>query len=588
MLAQRKISPAEFYIHNKIFFTEYSPANYFETFRLEIFMQNLIFWFFNKYGVYFYIEKFKFVNNKILLQVYYYKTYLYIRKYYKNFVFRFSGLFNLGYRKYFPGATKSINFANFFSFLTRMLLKKKRLQLFFRRPLDLRSRKIFYDFKKSNIFFILNKLNKLSMSQRRFLVFSPLYNVLYQLRCYFKKYSRNNKYNTFINFRNFKFLINTFSRTKFKLDTDNHFYKYANIKTAKPKLPKNKFFRSYLLRDIRWLKKRKKTEVLQKIHEERILAENKFIVQKRFRKQCNKSYRVTLRYKQKYIKVFLSRNKYYKVQQAHQQHLIKKGIEDVLHINKLHDKAAKSYYNYLGGRHLAMVEADREKKRKQQWVNERYARFLEQRFQKPFFKYKRFKKKKITGQERLTLRIKKNELRRIKHSFTFNFFFTYYFAFFFRCQTNLLYKSIYKYLFNHQLLRQEYAILSKRSKYLRKRNKWAFDFLFFLQYSVTFANTLFLWPFLVYHIKRTFKRHGATMQIIINVLRTIFFLKPYFKGFKIMIKGPFDRHGRSRKLLLHLGHMGFSKYMSHPILYDMIHCPIVYGMCSIKFWMAYE
>lgn len=76
MLNIKKISPTEFRLHNKLFHVAYTPSNYFESFRLEIIFQYLLMWFFEEFGVYFYIQKLKFIDDTILFQLYYYKTYL--------------------------------------------------------------------------------------------------------------------------------------------------------------------------------------------------------------------------------------------------------------------------------------------------------------------------------------------------------------------------------------------------------------------------------------------------------------------------------------------------------------------------------
>jgi hypothetical protein len=76
MLNIKKISPTEFRLHNKLFYVAYSPNNYFETFRFEIVFQYLLMWFFEEFGVYFYIQKLKLIDDTVLFQLYFYKTYL--------------------------------------------------------------------------------------------------------------------------------------------------------------------------------------------------------------------------------------------------------------------------------------------------------------------------------------------------------------------------------------------------------------------------------------------------------------------------------------------------------------------------------
>ena len=76
MLNIKKISPTEFRLHNKLFYVAYTPNNYFEAFRFEIVFQYLLMWFFEEFGVYFYIQKLKLIDDTVLFQLYFYKTYL--------------------------------------------------------------------------------------------------------------------------------------------------------------------------------------------------------------------------------------------------------------------------------------------------------------------------------------------------------------------------------------------------------------------------------------------------------------------------------------------------------------------------------
>ena len=77
MSTNKSVSPAEFRLHNKVFHIDFAPSNYFERIRFEIIFQQLITWFWRQYGIYFYIQKLKMLDEKVLLQVYFYKTYLY-------------------------------------------------------------------------------------------------------------------------------------------------------------------------------------------------------------------------------------------------------------------------------------------------------------------------------------------------------------------------------------------------------------------------------------------------------------------------------------------------------------------------------
>lgn len=338
MYIVRKISPNEFLLHNKIFFLDYSPKNYFEKFRLEIFIQKFIFWVFHRFGIYLYIQKFKIINaTNILIQFYYYKTYLYRRSYYNN-------------------------------------KKKKRKQ------------------------------------------YSSFYGPFFD-----QEYSKN-----------FKFLVqNSANKLWF-------FLKFYNKKL-------------------------------------------KF-----------------LRRKNKIFKFFMFRHK----------------------LNNL------------------------------------------------------------------TMHLKTKKIFKAKEKINFVFFFEYYFKLYLQYSCVIIYKSLYKYFLSNNWLNQEYRIILTKNKYIIKRYRWAFDFFFFLHYMITYANTTFLFPFLVYHLQKK-KRQLGIIHFIFNIIRSIFYLKRYFKGFKFMIKGPANRHSRTKKIHYSVGKMTFTQYHNSIIFYDMMHCPIKYGTCSIKLWVAY-
>jgi len=84
MQATKKVSATEFRIHNKLSYVNYIPSNYFKAYRFEIILQQLLNWFFTYYGIYLYIQKIKIINEIILIQLYYYKTYLYKKALYRN------------------------------------------------------------------------------------------------------------------------------------------------------------------------------------------------------------------------------------------------------------------------------------------------------------------------------------------------------------------------------------------------------------------------------------------------------------------------------------------------------------------------
>ncbi len=79
MTTNKSVSPVEFRLHHKKFNIDFAPSNYFERVRFEIIFQLLITWFWRQYGIYFYIQKLKLLDEKLLLQVMFYKTYLYLK-----------------------------------------------------------------------------------------------------------------------------------------------------------------------------------------------------------------------------------------------------------------------------------------------------------------------------------------------------------------------------------------------------------------------------------------------------------------------------------------------------------------------------
>jgi hypothetical protein len=75
MQTAKKISATEFRIHNQLFYVNYTPSNYFNSYHFEIIFQRLLNWFFKFYGLYLYIQKLRVINNYLLVQLYYYRCY---------------------------------------------------------------------------------------------------------------------------------------------------------------------------------------------------------------------------------------------------------------------------------------------------------------------------------------------------------------------------------------------------------------------------------------------------------------------------------------------------------------------------------
>lgn len=67
----------------------------------------------------------------------------------------------------------------------------------------------------------------------------------------------------------------------------------------------------------------------------------------------------------------------------------------------------------------------------------------------------------------------------------------------------------------------------------------------------------------------------------------IFLHNDDLQGMKIVVSGPFNRHGRTHIFSYTLGYMEFNSHDSH-VLYDMVHSPTYFGMISFKIWVSYR
>lgn len=87
MSSNRAISPNEFRIKYRKFNIEYSPYNYFEKYRFELVLQNIGYWFYKYFGLYFYFQKIRIFENFVLIHFYYYKMHthsIFSRKFQKD------------------------------------------------------------------------------------------------------------------------------------------------------------------------------------------------------------------------------------------------------------------------------------------------------------------------------------------------------------------------------------------------------------------------------------------------------------------------------------------------------------------------
>jgi hypothetical protein len=75
MKSLRKISPIEHRLHNRSFNIDCAPHNYFEKMRLEMLLGQLFAWFLDRYGIYFFVQRVRIVDDTVLLQLHYYKSF---------------------------------------------------------------------------------------------------------------------------------------------------------------------------------------------------------------------------------------------------------------------------------------------------------------------------------------------------------------------------------------------------------------------------------------------------------------------------------------------------------------------------------
>ena len=180
--------------------------------------------------------------------------------------------------------------------------------------------------------------------------------------------------------------------------------------------------------------------------------------------------------------------------------------------------------------------------------------------------------------------VTKGLVKRSIPTMSFNFFFTYFFLHFFKYSSVILYKSLYKMVFANRIYKDEHSKLLYKTRYLQN-SLWVYDIYFFMNYALTYANTTFLFPFFVYHLTEKYKQKRTIISLF-NLLRVLYYYKLNIRGIKILVNGPYDRHGRSRHLVLKIGDISLTEYRSY-IMYDSIQCPTLYGTINIKLWVHY-
>ena len=152
-------------------------------------------------------------------------------------------------------------------------------------------------------------------------------------------------------------------------------------------------------------------------------------------------------------------------------------------------------------------------------------------------------------------------------------------------QSVILAKSLYKVITANPHFKVEHQKLLYRTRYLR-RYRWSFDFLFLINYALTFSNMNFVLPFYITHVVRKYTQFKYA-AIFFNVLRKLYFLKRNIRAIKVLVNGPYNRHGRTHFRILKIGELALSQSQSC-VLYDAIQWLTPYGAVSLKLWVYYS
>ena len=174
--------------------------------------------------------------------------------------------------------------------------------------------------------------------------------------------------------------------------------------------------------------------------------------------------------------------------------------------------------------------------------------------------------------------------RAVRQTHQFQFFLLAFCGRFLQSQTILLYQSLFKWVCSSHAFKQEHRILMKQCKYMFKLH-WSFDFIFFANYAVTFANFDFFLVHLLYSVKLNFKQTPAS-TILFYVLNLFYVLRYNIRGIRLLASGPVDRHGRTRQVNFKVGDVGVISYSAF-VIYDAIQWVTYYGAITLKLWIHY-
>lgn len=144
-------------------------------------------------------------------------------------------------------------------------------------------------------------------------------------------------------------------------------------------------------------------------------------------------------------------------------------------------------------------------------------------------------------------------------------------------------------IFYNQNIKKEFLILYKRLRRIQyfKRNYRSLHLFSFIYYTFFFKRFFLLLPYYKLLLMKK-KKQKRSLYRLINIYRALFYYKRReIKGIQFLLRGTFDRHGRTRKFLYLIGSYKISPFQL-PILFDTIDFATKYGVVSLKFWIIYR
>ena len=198
---------------------------------------------------------------------------------------------------------------------------------------------------------------------------------------------------------------------------------------------------------------------------------------------------------------------------------------------------------------------------------------------KKFFKYLKFYK----------FHIRKKNLKRMKfhNKKIYNnkqvFIFTYLLSFIFKPQI-YLFKSIY--LFQKlPVIKDTFKMLIQHTKYLLQKPNY-FQYLIAITLIYKIALTSYFLTLLAYYLQSSYK-HKKHIFDVKQLLLKNYCLNPQIQGVKLIIKGPFERHGRTQTFVQRIGKIKSFNNYDNCFLYDKIPCIGIYGVFNLKLQLIF-